>query len=291
MAKNWVKFWTKNLYSPIIAKLPDWLWRRKFEFDLLAGEVDQDGALPPVEDMLWTLRLEETKLRQALQMLAEVGEVHQDPPGSDNWFMTNFAELQETPAAARMRRLRSKKEDSPDGNSSENSYANSYKNSSENSYGNSASTSTSTSTSDSGSEFKSLNALYESWDWRPNNPKDALDHPALAAFERACGGIPGERDYEKVVQWVRLIGKRYQLQPSELDDYLKRYADWWRGQIGKNGQSYDPLNVNWLLRAYNGESLDPKIVAPVVGTTGQIKTTGVLDKLSREIEAKNKRQL
>lgn len=279
--KKWIKFWVKNLYDPNIAKLPDWLWRRKFEFDLMAGERNEDGALPPVEDMLWTLRLDEAKLSQALQMLAEVGEVREDPVGSGQWFMTNFQELQETPAAERMRRKRERDQGKEETNDYGNSYANSYANSSENSHGNSSSTSSSLSSSESSSD--SLESILDSWSWRPKTPKEAVEHPALQIFQQVSGGFPGERDYDKVIQWLILIARKYQLSPEKLPDYLAPYCLAWTSQIGQNGKNYDPLNVNWLLQAYNQTPLDAR---PSNQNGNKAKPMSAIDKIEQEIREK-----
>lgn len=278
--KKWIKFWVKNLYDPNIAKLPDWLWRRKFEFDLMAGERNEDGALPPVEDMLWTLRLDEAKLSQALQMLAEVGEVHEDPPGSGQWYVTNYQELQETPAAERMRRKRER-----DKSEETNDYANSYANSSENNHGNSSSTSSSLSSSESFSESSSdsLELLLDSWNWQPKTPKEAVGHPALQIFDQVAGGIPGERDYNKVIQWLILIARKYQLKPEQLPDYLAPYCLAWTSQIGQNGRNYDPLNVNWLLQAYNQTLQETR---PAGQNGSKNKPMSAIDKIEQEIREK-----
>ncbi|OGD40096.1 MAG: hypothetical protein A2V45_08215 [Candidatus Aminicenantes bacterium RBG_19FT_COMBO_58_17] len=88
-----IKLYHEVLDDPKMGKLPDWLYRRCIEFFLLAGRQDQDGLLPPVEDMLWTLHLpDEMKLRQALQMLAEVGVTYCDDQGQ--WWIKNFAKRQ-----------------------------------------------------------------------------------------------------------------------------------------------------------------------------------------------------
>lgn len=93
MAKYWIKLYHEVLDDPKMGKLPDWLWRRAIELFLLAGKNGNDGALPSVEEMGWILRLDETKLRESLQRLAEVGVVHEAEP--DQWIVTNFAKRQD----------------------------------------------------------------------------------------------------------------------------------------------------------------------------------------------------
>lgn len=96
--KRWIKLYVEILDDPKMGRMPDWLFRRAIELFLLAGRNGNDGVLPPVEDMAWILRLDETKLREALHGLAEVGVVHEAEP--DVWMVTHFAERQDadTPA-------------------------------------------------------------------------------------------------------------------------------------------------------------------------------------------------
>ena len=356
--KKWIKLWVKNLYDPNIAKLPDWLWRRKFEFDLMAGERNEDGALPPVEDMLWTLRLDKVKLSQALQMLAEVGEVHEDPVGSGQWFMTNFANEQaDTSAAKRMRDYRERRKEAgmPSGYTYSHSeimkrdgYQCVYCGSKENlcvdhaypillggtdDYDNlvtackkcnsgkagrtpeqaeftfqnkdaekryksyvtvtcyrnklpddSSSYSLSPSSSDSESRISfDLESILDSWNWQPKTPKQAVEHPALEIFQQVAGGLPGERDYDKAIQWLILIARKYQVPPDKLVDFIAPYCLHWTAQIGQNGRNYDPLNVNWLLQAYNQTSLDSK---PPRQTGSKPNLFSAIDKIEAEIKEK-----
>lgn len=92
-AKYWIKLYHEILDDPKMGKLPDWLWRRCVELFLIAGQYDRDGMLPPVEEMLWILHLnDEMKLSQALQMLAEVGVTFCDDQGC--WWVKNFSKRQ-----------------------------------------------------------------------------------------------------------------------------------------------------------------------------------------------------
>lgn len=96
--RRWIKLYIEILDDPKMGRMPDWLFRRAIELFLLAGRNGNDGVLPPVEDMAWILRLDETKLSEALHGLAEVGVVHEAEPGV--WVVTHFAERQDadTPA-------------------------------------------------------------------------------------------------------------------------------------------------------------------------------------------------
>ncbi|MGA2491087.1 MAG: hypothetical protein ABSF99_13050, partial [Anaerolineales bacterium] len=104
------------LDDPKMGRLPNHLWRRAVELFLLAGREVDDGALPPVEEMVWILRLSEDKLLEDLHDLAEVGVVHTYASTSGTgtceaepkkWVGTNFSKRQAAiPVAERVRRSR-----------------------------------------------------------------------------------------------------------------------------------------------------------------------------------------
>lgn len=80
------------LEDPKMGKMPEWLFCRCIKLFLIAGREGKDGQLPPVEDMTWTLRLDETNVAQTLQCLAEVGVTRQADEGS--WMIVNFSKRQ-----------------------------------------------------------------------------------------------------------------------------------------------------------------------------------------------------
>ena len=88
----WVKLYLEILTDPKMGCLANHLWRRTVECILLAGQQNDDGALPPVEEMAWTLRLSQDKLLEDLHSLAEIGVVHEAQPGA--WVVTHFAKRQ-----------------------------------------------------------------------------------------------------------------------------------------------------------------------------------------------------
>ena len=87
----WIKLYHEILHDRKMAQLSDHLYRRVIELFLLAGETDQDGALPDVADMAWTLRTDETAMLDDLRAIAKVGIVTDTGKG---WVVTNFAERQ-----------------------------------------------------------------------------------------------------------------------------------------------------------------------------------------------------
>jgi DnaD/phage-associated family protein len=106
-SKIWIKLYIEILEDPKMGRLTNHLWRRAIELFLLAGKDGNDGALPPVEEMEWILRLSKDKLLEDLHNLAEAGVVQQTEP--TKWMVTNFAKRQAAvPAAERMRKQRSR---------------------------------------------------------------------------------------------------------------------------------------------------------------------------------------
>ena len=78
-AKYWLKLYHEMLDDPKVARLPDSSYRRFIECLLLAGELDEDGYLPPIPDMGWRLRIAETTLSQDMSRLALAGVVELKP--------------------------------------------------------------------------------------------------------------------------------------------------------------------------------------------------------------------
>ena len=110
IAKVWIKLYIEILGDPKMGRLPNHLWRRAVELFLLAGREGNDGAVPPVKEMVWILRLSQDKLLEDLHGLAKVGVVHEAEPGK--WVVTNFAKRQEAlTSTARSYYYRKRKED------------------------------------------------------------------------------------------------------------------------------------------------------------------------------------
>jgi hypothetical protein len=79
------------LDDPTWGKLPDYLWRRRAELLLLAKEHNRDGLLQPVPDMAWRLRIDEDRLVENLQALAEFGVTEKTERG---WVLVSYADTQ-----------------------------------------------------------------------------------------------------------------------------------------------------------------------------------------------------
>jgi hypothetical protein len=117
----WAKMWIDTLDDYKLGLLSDHLWRRFFEFVLLAKEVDGGGYLPAIPAIAWRLRTTPQEIEIDLQALA-VDDLQLLTLGDTGWFVTNFVKRQETAmdSAERMRRLRERErraayfDDSPD---------------------------------------------------------------------------------------------------------------------------------------------------------------------------------
>ena len=169
----WVKLYLEILDDPMMGRLPNHLWRRAVECFLLAGRQGNDGALPPVEEMAWTLRLPEEKVLEDLRGLAEVGVVHE--VGTGQWMVAHFAKRQAAiPVEERMRRYRSRKED----------VTKRYEKCNE------AGVASSTSTSESDSDSESLEERVqgEKPSEVPRSPVETMVQPDIRVYMAATGG-------------------------------------------------------------------------------------------------------
>ena len=100
--KFWIKLYIEILDDPKMGRLDNHLWRRAVECYLLAGQQGDDGALRPVEEMAWRLRLSVDKLLEDLHCLAEVGVVHEDHGA---WVVTNSEARRSAPSVSRSTEL------------------------------------------------------------------------------------------------------------------------------------------------------------------------------------------
>ena len=97
--RQWIKLHLDIIDDPKMGRLTDRLFRRAIELFLLAGKSNNnDGVLPPIEDIAWMLRVDEHILSYDLLVLQAVNIVHQIENGI--WIVTHFSERQDadTPA-------------------------------------------------------------------------------------------------------------------------------------------------------------------------------------------------
>jgi hypothetical protein len=96
------------LDDPKVARLNDSAYRRFVECLLLAGEMNVGGYLPPIDDMAWRLRLQETDLQRDMTRIAQAGLVElKQYDGDERWYITKFEKRQAaTPKKELMQRMR-----------------------------------------------------------------------------------------------------------------------------------------------------------------------------------------
>jgi len=93
MAGNyWIKLYTEILDDPKMAMLDDHLWRRFYEFCLVAGKNNKSGELPTVDQMAWLLRTDASGLQDDVTNLVEIGLLSWE---GDALIVTNFSKRQE----------------------------------------------------------------------------------------------------------------------------------------------------------------------------------------------------
>lgn len=87
----WIKLYHEILDDPKMGRLDDHLWRRVIEFFLIAGDANNGGLLPSVEDMSWRLRTNAEELVKDLIAIEQAGIVKNTKSG---WLVVNFERRQ-----------------------------------------------------------------------------------------------------------------------------------------------------------------------------------------------------
>lgn len=236
----WVKLYLEILDDPKMGRLSNHLWRRAVECFLLAGKQGDDGALPPVEEMAWTLRLSEDKVLEDLHGLAEAGVVHEGDAGQ--WVVTNFKKRQYSDSMERVKRYRER-------------YSNAACNGGvTGGVSTSSSDSVSDSVSEEGVEVQEEGEPEEV----PQTPKEAVEQREIRVFMAATGGrVPGASQYASVIDSVRLLRAREKLDDAALAIHLAPYWLAWSTRKRRDGYLYDPRNITWLTEWALNKSIPP----------------------------------
>ncbi len=213
-AYTWIKLYHEILDDPKMGKLSNHLWRRAVELFLLAGREGNDGALPPVEEMAWTLRLEKDKLLEDLHGLAEVGVVHEAEPG--NWVVTHFAKRQTAlTSTERVQQFRKRK-----GNEDETSR---YRLGNENETGDGYdSLSSSTPPSDSVSSSEGGGAGEETEPPAKTEPSDWIPAEQTAQLEAFTGRFGKFHGRDEIDRYLALIEKHGMEKLTEVMDWAAK---------------------------------------------------------------------
>lgn len=232
MKRYWIKLYIELLDDLKMGRLPDHIWRRAVELFLLAGEVDADGLLPPIEDMAWRLRTDPEEVLQTLRTLR--GIVDETPSG---WLVRNFKSRQYSESYERVKRYRNAK-----GNAKSNEdVADKESSSTSSSYSNSLSSSVEGEGVGEGTKTV----------WIPETPRQAKEHPDIQAFERVCGCFPGERDYQKIVETMQYLRSKH---GDKLEEFLNPFWTAWSTRQTKEGKPYSKKSYVWFYEwAMQGE--------------------------------------
>jgi len=103
----WIKLYHEILDDAKMGKLSDRLWRRTIELFLMAGDNQQDGELPSLQQMSWRLRTSDEALQEELAQLERLGIVTMN---GEIHLVTNFEKRQAAmEGAERTARYRDKK--------------------------------------------------------------------------------------------------------------------------------------------------------------------------------------
>lgn len=91
MANYWIKLYHEILDDPLMATMPDRLWRRTIELFLVCGRFSDDGCLPNSKQIAWILRADITSIENDLQEIAALGIITETENG---WAVKNFKKRQ-----------------------------------------------------------------------------------------------------------------------------------------------------------------------------------------------------
>ena len=90
-SKYWIKLYHDILDDPKMGTLASRLWRRTIECFLAAGEGQNNGELPKLEDFAFRLRIHPEELETDLVELQKTGILSTK---NGKWYVTNFEKRQ-----------------------------------------------------------------------------------------------------------------------------------------------------------------------------------------------------
>lgn len=246
-SKYWIKLYHEILDDPKMGRMSDVLFARCIKIFLLAGEHNQAGKLPPVDDMAWRLRTNPEQLESDLIELQKIGIVRLTDTG---WIVCKFAERQEAmKPAEKMRRQRNTRQ-------LQEYYEPRYQRVTKSN----ADTEEDTDTEED--EELTPPASF------PQTPLEAQKHPDIKLFYEVSKVTPGKNDYAVVIDAIQLLRKEHP-DESELESYLVPFWLAWQTRKGKDGQPYKRTNPAWLTDwAVNNDI--PKNGSEPVPTTNKV---------------------
>lgn len=109
----------------------------------------------------------------------------------------------------------------------------------------------------------------------PKTPLEASDHPVLQIYsEIVGGGIPPLSEYQRVIDTLILLRKRF-ASFDLLIDYVRPFYISWSNRVSKNGNKYRVSNLAWLYDwALSDKSIPPEIKPDEPKTTLFVAPSG-----------------
>ena len=109
MANYYLKLYHEILDDPKMGMLSDRHYRRVIEAFALAGRTDNNGYLPPLAEIAWTLRVDQVTLQTEYEDIAKSTGILRYHAAKKLWLVVNYKKRQAPISAAeRKRRQRQK---------------------------------------------------------------------------------------------------------------------------------------------------------------------------------------
>lgn len=252
-SKYWIKLYVEILDDPKMGRLSRSLRYRVIETLSLAGDYNQKGLLPPLEDMAWRLRENIEILESDLIELAKSRILDQR---NGQWYVVNF-EKRQAPSSntKRVQEYRKRKRNADETKS----------------YASNAPESEADTESESESYVEA-----EAEKTLPPLPRTALEasqHPDIMLFRKVCGMFPGMSDYREIVDAATFL-RRAHPDETELESYLLPFWLRWQGTKRKDGKAVNLTNptwfVEWAVNNYTPSPAGEKVPVPANGTKAAI---------------------
>ena len=93
MANTWIKLYHEILTDPKMGRMSDKLFRRTIELFLIAGIEDNDGILPEIQDISWTLRTTDKEIQKVIEELENLNIITNSDQG---YVITHFQDRQKS---------------------------------------------------------------------------------------------------------------------------------------------------------------------------------------------------
>lgn len=105
---HWIKLYVEMLDDPKVGLLPDAVKWRWVSVLMQAGELNEDGFLPDVNDMAWRFHTNVETLQGEMRMLAGRGlvELRTYDDGSERWFIPAFERRQRAATSTERSQMR-----------------------------------------------------------------------------------------------------------------------------------------------------------------------------------------